>query len=564
MNALTLPKTLYEAEQAVFQCLLQRDFLKAEQLAQNLPHAENFPSEQAKILCIVFLESGDPANARRYAEDYHRLAGDGNSLYYLARSRFAAGEHSSLVPVLLSALSLPIAADNKLRCQNLLAQLYRRCGDAAKAVTYYRLAYETGTAAGLPLSLVLTELDNYLFNSHYIPYDAQDLASHHFNYGNIISHHIHPMPLRHHQHGRKKIRIGYISPDLREHAVLSFSLSFFTCADQEKFQIYAYARCNEDEFSQALKKYAKWRNILGLSDESAAQLIAEDEIDILVDLAGHTQGNSLGILAYKPAPVIISGIGYFSTTGLKTIDYFLSDIYLTGASEAGIYEHPLWREKLLVLPRTHWVYTPLHPRPASSLVAPAKRNGYVTFGSFNAMAKANDTVLAAWSEILRRLPDSRLLLKGEAFVDETDFMRIKARLVAAGFDIKRIDMRPSSKDYLDQYADVDISLDTFPYGGGATTMDALYMGVPVISLAGETHHSRFGHSILSNLGLSELSCNTVDEYIERACLIASDIETLDALHANIRNLLENSPLMDSIEYMYELESLYRSILFYHS
>ena len=555
-------------EDAVYDALMAGKHDNARELAAALPAIEGLLGQRARIRCVVALESGLLDEARTYADEYCRLEPDGNSHFFQARARYDSHERSGLLPILEKALTENISAGNAVRCYNLMGMIYRGRGEAGKSAENYYRAYETASRYDIDTAPV--EYDNFLFNSHYLPYDPTDLAEKHFRYQEVVdaTANISSILLRHRTNIRaglspeqsQKIRIGYISPDLHEHVVLYFSRFMFTCANREKFEIYAYDRTIEDSYSEELKACIDgWRNIANLSNDAAAKLVAADNLDILIDLSGHTRNSVLGILAYKPAPIIISGIGYFSTIGLDAIDYFLSDIYLTGAEEPGIYEHPLFKEKLLVLPHTHWSYSPLHPRQASSLHAPAKRTGYVTFGSFNAMAKANDDVLSAWKAILDRVPNSHLLLKGDAFVDPLDREFMENRLKSFGFDMSRLDLRGSSRDYLDAYADMDIALDTFPYGGGATTMDALYMSVPVISLIGETHHARFGYSILQNIGLGELACATVDEYIDRACLIASDIDTIEALHNNVRVMLENSILMDGKQYMAELEPFFEAV-----
>ncbi len=555
-------------EDAVYDALMAGKHDDARELATALPAIDGLLGQRARIRCVAALESGLLDEARTYADEYCRLQPDGNSHFFQARVRYDNHERSGLLPILEKALTENISAGNAVRCYNLMGMIYRGRGESDKSAENYYRAYETATRYGIDTSPV--EYDNFLFNSHYLPYDPTDLAEKHFHYQEVVgtTTNISPLPLRHRVNIRaglsteqsRKIRIGYISPDLHEHVVLYFSRFMFTCANREKFEIYAYNRTIEDIYSEELKACVDgWRNIANLSYETAAKLLAADNLDILVDLSGHTKNSILGVLAYKPAPIIISGIGYFSTIGLDAIDYFLSDVYLSGAEEPGIYEHPLFKEKLLVLPHSHWSYSHLHPRPASSLHAPARKNGYVTFGSFNALAKANDDVLITWKKILDRVPNSRLILKGDAFVDPMDREFMKNRLKSFGFDMSRLDLRGSSRDYLDVYADMDIALDTFPYGGGATTMDALYMSVPVISLIGETHHARFGYSILQNIGLGELACATVEDYIDRACLIASDIDTIEALHQNVRTMLENSILMDGKQYMAELEPFFEAI-----
>lgn len=550
-------------EDAVYDALMAGDNEKARNLAASLPAFADLLGHRARIRCIAALESGLTAEARTYADEYCRLQPDGNSRFLQARVRYANGERSGLLPLLEKSLTEEITPGNMVRCYNLIATICRGRGDAASSAANFYRAYATAKKYGLNTAPV--EYDNFLFNSHYLPYDPAELAEKHFRYQEIIAGAgtgVCRLPLRRRENIRRglpepqarKIRVGYISPDLHEHVVLYFSRFMLTCANREKFALYAYDHSIEDGYSEELKACIDgWRNIAHLSDRDAARLVAADNLDILIDLSGHTKNSVLGILAYKPAPVIISGIGYFSTIGLDAVDYFLSDIYLAGAEEPGIYESPLFKEKLLVLPHTHWSYSPLHPRPASCLHTPARRKGYVSFGSFNAPAKVNDEVLAAWKAILERSPGSHLILKSDAFVDPLDRKYQEKRLEDFGFDMSRLDLWGSSPDYLDVYAEVDIALDPFPYGGGATTLDALYMSVPVISLIGSTHHARFGYSILQNIGLGELACKTTEEYIERACLIASDPETIDALHRNIRSMLENSILMDGRRYMAELE-----------
>lgn len=556
-------------EDAVYDALMAGDNEKARELAASLPAFADLLGQRARIRCVAALESGLFAEARAYVDEYCRLQPEGNSHFYQARVRYASGERSGLLPLLEKALTEEITAGNAVRCYNLMATIYRGRGEAAASAKYFSLAYET--AKRYKLDTAPVEYDNYLFNSHYLPYDPAELAEKHFRYQEIVAGEgtgVYRLPLRRRENIRaglcseeaRKIRIGYISPDLHEHVVLYFSRFMLTCANRERFAVYAYAHSIEDSYSEKLKAAIDgWRNIAHLSDEAAAKVVAADNLDILIDLSGHTRNSVLGILAYKPAPIVISGIGYFSTIGLDAVDYFLSDIYLAGAEEPGIYESPLFKEKLLVLPNTHWSYSPLHPRQPSCLRAPVRWKGYVSFGSFNVLAKVNDEVLAAWKAILERVPDSHLILKGDAFVDPLDREYQETRLKDFGFDMSRLDLWGSSPDYLDVYAEVDIALDTFPYGGGATTLDALYMSVPMISLIGSTHHARFGYSILQNIGLGELACPTVEEYIERACLIASDLETLDALHQNVRTMLENSILMDGRRYMAELEPFLEAV-----
>ena len=216
------------------------------------------------------------------------------------------------------------------------------------------------------------------------------------------------------------------------------------------------------------------------------------------------------ILAYKPAPVQVSGIGYFDTTGLESVDYFLADKIIDPPEN-----DKYFTEKLLRLPQSHFCYM-WHDNPRSLGEAPHIRNGYITFGSLNNFTKVNKHVLGAWKRILDRVPGSRLHLRAGIFDNEDSAKIAKDMISDVGIDLARVTCLPRSSEYLNDYANIDIALDTFPYPGGGTTCDALYMGVPVITLAGERHNARFGLSLLHNVGLDECCAYTEDEYVERA------------------------------------------------
>ena len=279
-----------------------------------------------------------------------------------------------------------------------------------------------------------------------------------------------------------------------------------------------------------------------------------EEVDILVELGGHTAGNALPVFAYRPARVQLSGIGYFNSTGIYECDGFLSDIYCAPEEIS-----PYFTEKLLHLPHTHFCYQPYKTFPKVS-PPPCLQNGYITFGSFNNFAKVNDGMLHLWREILLRVTNSRLILKHQLLGTEEGRAYTLNRLKKLQLPIERIELRPYAKDYLQEYADMDIALDTAPYPGGLTTCEALYMGVPVVVLSGNRHGARFGKSFLSNLGLAELAAETADQYVNIAAAMAGDRELLLALRQNLRRMMQASPLMDAHGYMRDVEHLYRKIL----
>ena len=350
----------------------------------------------------------------------------------------------------------------------------------------------------------------------------------------------------------KKIHIGYLSADFCKHAVSQFVHPLLFDFDSSKFQIYVYQINDKVDYvtTELQKAPVYWRNISHRDICEAAKIIRDDEIDILFDLGGHTKNNMLPVFAYRPAKIQISGIGYFNSTGIFECDGFLSDVYCAPTNKS-----PYFTEKLLRLPHTHFCYQPYNTFP-EVVSPPSLKQDYITFGSFNNFTKVNDAVLSLWSDILQQVPNSHLLLKHRLMGTEAGRKYVSKRLLRHGLPIERIEMRGLSTDYLAEYGDMDISLDTFPYPGGLTTCEALFMGVPVVTLIGDRHGSRFGLSFLSNLGLSELAAKNKEEYVKIAVTLANDRHLLVSLRQNLRNMMKKSPLMDGKKYMCDLEELY--------
>lgn len=355
----------------------------------------------------------------------------------------------------------------------------------------------------------------------------------------------------------RKLRIGYISPDFRLHAAAYFFMPLVRDFDAASFEVTCYARGKRDRVTSLFRqKGVRWKDISRLSARDAARLIERDGIDILIDLAGHTQGSGLPVLARRPAPVQMTAIGYMATTGLRAVDYFLSDIYCSpwdmGARG--------FSEKVLRMPHSHLCYAPvLRDMPKSDGEAPFVRNGYITFGSFNNFSKVSDDMLALWRGVLERMKGARLVIKSKICSIAAGRKIVKERLQRFGIPLAQVELRPYSPDYLEQYTDIDIALDTFPYTGGVTTCEALYMGVPVITKAGGTHGSRFSTSILENAGLSQLVARGDMEYVRKAVELADSPDILRRLHRDLRAHVEASPLMDAKGYMKDLEDIYREI-----
>jgi len=424
-------------------------------------------------------------------------------------------------------------------------------GQLEAAVTAYRQALALSPDnAGIHSSLVYT--------LHFHPaYDARTLAGEH-RLWNLR----HAEPLNKfiptHPNDRspeRRLRLGYLSPDFRNHPVGRFLLPLLAHHDKSRFEVLAYAQVPvPDEMTQRLRSYADgWRNLVGLSDAQAAELIRQDQIDILVDLSMHTASNRLLVFARKPAPVQVTYLAYCSSTGLETIDYRLSDPYLDppGMDES------LYSERTIRLPETYWCYQPIDPATQAGPL-PALAQGHITFGCLNNFYKVTAPTLAAWARLLRVVPDSHLLLHAQEGAHRQQVRDWFVRQGVAALRIQFAERMPMAA-YFDLYRRIDIALDPFPYGGGTTTCDALWMGVPVVSLVGGTAVGRSGLSILSNVGVPELAARAEEDYVRIAAALAGDLPRLGRLRATLRQRMAQSPLMDAPRFTRNIEAAYRQM-----
>ena len=432
---------------------------------------------------------------------------------------------------------------------NVLAIVEIEIGRADKAA-----AYELASSKLPNNPLALLEYSNMLFYLHYLEIPQAEIYKALCGYNELLSRikpYTYNAPYNH-----KKIRVGYVSADFRYSVVALFTFVLFSAYDKSRFEVYVYAKGAEDGISRMIAEKADvWRNISKLLAVEAAKKIHSDEIDILFDPSGHTANNCLEIMAYKPAPIQMCGIGWFDSTGMKTIDYFLTDVYVDPYGSNDEY----FTEKLLRLPYSHFCYY-LTMTQTQTLPAPFPANGYITFGTLNKFAKITDKMLGAWAEILRKVPQSRLFLKGKTFDTVLGRETAYNRLKAAGIDEKRVIWEGFSSDYMSAYGKIDIALDTFPYPGGTTTCDALFAGVPVVTLVGHTHNSRFGYSLLKNLQLEELCAQTLSEYIAICTELAGDRKRLLDYRQTLPQRFRQSPLMDEGGYMMELELRYEALV----
>jgi len=356
---------------------------------------------------------------------------------------------------------------------------------------------------------------------------------------------------------QRKLRVGYVSPDFRSHSVAFFFEPVISHHDKHKFEISCYYNSRQnDAVTERIKDHADhWCECSSLSDVELAKRIRADGIDVLVDLAGHTNKNRLLSFANKPAPVQVTWLGYPSTTGLTAIDYRLTDLY---ADPVGMTEH-LNSEALWRLSGPFSCYRPNPVSPPVIDHPPSLDTGYITFGSFNNLAKVNDAVIRLWAQVLTNVPNARLFLKIKAV--DTPFIRnqVEARLQGLGIPLDRLILSPHSDDYLNDYNQIDVALDTFPFNGGTTSMDTLWMGVPLITLAGANFISRMGVSILTHVGLPELIAATPEDYVQLAVRTASDPQWLRGLRDQLRQRLRQSALMDEAAFTQNLEAAYRQM-----
>ena len=515
---------------------------------------------------LVFAGVNMPDTIVNVSDVYYKLKDKWHCLYWMSRAEklkpkgrtrllawlaVAQEEQSLLVTARKTRQQMLYSLGNKKDARHLCylvwlqyGQLTFRLGLAEES----RHAYEEAHRFGDTLSERVISYGSVLLSYNNEEVSPQELFDKSRKYSELFR------GIKKYSHSRqrpehKRLRIGYVSPDFREHVMFHFIWPFLAFRNKERFEVYAYNSSENTDVSTGILKTMVdvWRDVNPKDPEATAKTIYEDEIDILFDLAGHTANSAIAAFAYKPAPIQISGLGYMATTGLDTMDYFLTDSFVDppGEHEAHFVEKPLY-----ISSQFCYVATGAKAHPPST-GAPSKKCGWVTFGVFNQYAKAKDDMLLAWKEILRRVPKSRLLWKCSAFssveVEDEAYRRMKAM----GFPLERVTFEMGTKEYMERYLDVDIALDTYPWPGGGTTCDTLYMGVPLVTRYGERRSTRFSYGLLQNLGLGELTAATVDDYIEKAVALASDEELLDMLHKNLRRMME--------KYIREVEARYEEI-----
>lgn len=403
----------------------------------------------------------------------------------------------------------------------------------------------------------LRVVSNYLMNCQYqpgvTPFRLRDRHK-------LWERHCASRPPTDYAHARdpdKRLRIGFVSPDFRRHPVGYFAIGYLEHRDPSQTETLCYSDVPDgDEMTERFRRASdEWRDTHELSNEQLCERIAKDRVDVLVDLAGHTAGNRLWVFSRKPAPVQVSWAGYVGTTGASTMDAVIADRFQVRRQD-----EECFNENVVRLPHDYVSYEPPSDAPDPS-PPPSSRNGFVTFGSFNNVAKVNDEVIALWSRIMAEVTGSRLVLKYRGFNDSGVQDRIATQFEERGVERRRLIMEGHvpQRDLLARYNDIDVALDTMPYSGGLTTLEALWMGVPVITMPGETFAGRHSFTHLSNAGLDGMIASDSDDYVRVATEWAENERARGELRSILRDRLRQSPICDHGGFARDLTAALRGL-----
>jgi predicted O-linked N-acetylglucosamine transferase (SPINDLY family) len=355
----------------------------------------------------------------------------------------------------------------------------------------------------------------------------------------------------------RKLRVGYVSADFREHAVAHFLETVLAAHNRSAVEVTCYSNNRFEDLTTLRIKATvdRWREIRGMDAKAAAALVRDDAVDILVDLSGHTIGERLDLFVSKPAPVQCTWLGYYATTGLPEIDYIITDRFIAPPGDEAYYAETPWR-----MPDSYLCFTPPEIAPAVNPL-PARRNGYVTFGSCNNILKLNNLVIASWCRLLESVPQSRLLLRHTGLSHAGARDELQRKFDEHGVGADRLSLLPGGprEVFITTYHDFDIALDPYPYGGGTTTAEALWMGLPVVSLRGDRFSGRVSESILATIGMPQLVAESEERYIATACELARDLDRLERLRAELRPMVAASPLCDAPRFAANLENAFRQM-----
>ncbi|MBE0614762.1 MAG: glycosyltransferase [Burkholderiales bacterium] len=542
--------TLPEAEITLSQALAlmrARDYAAATQICQDLIARDAAAPGPWELLGAIALERGEKELACERFETALSLAGEQPTpLCNAAEANRQAGQLNRALE--LSARALALDPDNGPAMYNQALTL-QSCWRTDEALAVYRrlLALRPDLSqayAGYLFLLALLGEDPLLLRSEHCRWaeiNAEPLRASAAGHPNACD------PLR-------QLRIGYVSADFRDHAASSFLEPILAAHDRAGFETYCYSSTEAtDTVTDRLRATVScWRDVRWQDDAALATLIRADRIDILVDLSGHTNGNRLAAFARKPAPVQVTYLGYPATTGMSAMDYRISDARLDPPGAADGY----YTEKLLRLPHSLWCFRPPASMPEPGPL-PALQSRQITFGSLNSMLKITPAMIALWSRLLLSIPRSRLIVATVGAGQARE--RIAAEFARQGVPSEVLFFRAplAREQFWALSGEIDIALDSHPCNGGATTCETLWMGLPVVSLAGELFQSRAGLSLLSVIGLPQLIARSESDYLRIARELASDLEQLSQLRQGLRARMRASPLLDEKGFTRSLESLYR-------
>lgn len=532
----------------------------------NLLTAQARVEDALDVFCIARAHNpADPVLAMNHALACRALRRRAEAIAILTQAiehdRNHAGLHNALGGILLDAHRLDEAEQalraglavepNNAEIWNNLGNLYASRGDEPQSLSHYRRALELSPGDAAIRS-------NYLFfRSHSATASRAEVYAEHRRFGEI---HEAARPARHRRPGMdqraRRLRIGYVSPDFRDHAVTFWFEPVLDGHDRAQIEVFCYHTGSQcDHVTERLRRKADhWRFIAQLSPDRAAAKIREDEIDILVDLAGHSANNGLLIFARKPAPIQCAWLGYPNTTGLGRIDYRVT----SPTADPPGQNDPYYSEKLFRIARAP-VFRPPEDAPLPAPVGPVESNGYITFGSFNKPQKISDTVLDVWARILNRLPRSRLFMVAPGGDTEAGRLPFLARLADHGIDPARVDIvgnLPLS-EFLAVHDRVDIALDPYPYGGGTTSLFTLWMGVPLVAMSGDGPAGGVSTGTLGSLFLHDLVAQSDEDYVEIALRLAESRDRLRELRATLRDTFRQSVNRWESAFVLELERAYR-------
>lgn len=464
-------------------------------------------------------------------------------LISLADAQKETRQYALSVQNYLLALSLD---NDSVAARRGLASAYMYLGDPSVALPMFRKVMEMEPGAWIEKSVMLfaMQYDSTLSND--------DVLQEHLELGARIRKEVGP-PQTFFPNDRdpnRKLNIGYISADFKEHVVMRFVEHVFTSHDRNRFEITLIAiNSKKDKDTERIRKHADhWLDVSELTDDEAAKLVRAESLDILVDLTGHSGTPRAMLLARRLAPIQMTWCGYSGTTGLDTIDYIIVDNVIAPPGEKTFFS-----EKPLRLPTS---YLSLEPFSRDVAPLPFEKNGYVTFGSMNNPSKMNKHVVSWWADILKAVPDSKLLMRYVLFLDPLVRERVARMFRECGIAPERYEMLPGGADLLAAYNEVDIALDTFPYNGTTTTCESLWMGVPVITLRGDRFAARVGASLLTYAGLSDFIAESPSEYVSIAVSLANSTVGLASLRRNLRAHLANTPVYNAQLFTKGLEKAY--------